>query len=149
MVLPLNILKTCNITLPPSNPSTIVLSIQRTTLSPSYLKGLFSSLDKGLPASSCPQELDLHDPQYKSPLTQFLRCPSQIRHSISFLSWQHSSMWCPLTLWNLHHLPNSSPITLSFRVGVAGILNKWRTSRQMCSRRVLRGMKLSIVFLLP
>lgn len=38
-----------------------------------------------------------------------------------------SLSWCPLTLWNLHHLLGSSPMTSDLGVGGCGILCMWIT----------------------
>lgn len=48
-----------------------------------------------------------------------------------FLFWvgNNFSVWCPMNLWELNHLPGLRNITSDFRVGGVGILCRWITSR--------------------
>lgn len=64
---------------------------------------------------------------------------------ISFLTWYKSSVWYPLTLSKLQHLPRTEPDTSSFEAYIVGILCRWITSHQICSHRVFKGIKFYII----
>lgn len=88
-------------------------------------------------------EMDLPWAWVEPPLTYFFNYSSWMRLSISFLSWHKSYVWCPLTLWNLHHRLGSGPMMYEFKAseGMSSILG---TSRHIYLRRVFKGVKLSL-----
>lgn len=85
----------------------------------------------GLPALSRHWEWDPHDPWDWFPMIYYFRFPSWINRSISFLSWEQSYVWCHFTLWNLHQLNDSYPISSTSEDEGAEIWYKWNLSPNM------------------
>lgn len=127
----------------PTNPHAILFSVWRTTLSHSYLDDSFPFFAPGAFGIVTTAWEILSWPLRGITFDIVLKAIFLDR---SFLSWYKSSVWCPFILWNLHHLQDSGPTMSAFGEGGVGMSCKWKTSCYICSRRVLKGVKLSTTF---